>query len=61
LRNEELHYLYFSPHNIRMIESSMMWWTGHIARMGEESSACRFSVVKVKGKRLIRRLRCRRK
>jgi hypothetical protein len=34
LHNEELHNLYSSPNIIRMLKSSRMRWTGHIARMG---------------------------
>jgi hypothetical protein len=31
LHNEELHNLYSSPSIIRMIKSSRMRWTGHVA------------------------------
>jgi hypothetical protein len=33
LNNEQLHKLYVSPSVIRMIESRMMRWAGHVARM----------------------------
>jgi hypothetical protein len=36
LHNEELHNLYFSPNVIRMIKSSKMRWTCHVARLGKE-------------------------
>jgi hypothetical protein len=34
LHNEELHNLYTSPNIVRMIKSSSMTRTGHVARMG---------------------------
>jgi hypothetical protein len=37
LHNEELHNLYSSPDIIRQVKSRRMRWTGHVARMGEES------------------------
>jgi hypothetical protein len=37
LHSEELHYLYSSPDIIRQVKSRRMRWTGHVARMGEES------------------------
>jgi hypothetical protein len=33
---EELRNLYSSPNIIRMIKSTEMRWTGHVARMGEK-------------------------
>jgi hypothetical protein len=33
LHNEELHNLYSLPSIIRMIQSRMMRWTGHVARI----------------------------
>jgi hypothetical protein len=36
VRNEELHNLYSSPSVIRMIKSSRMVWTGHVARIGRK-------------------------
>ena len=38
LHNEKLHELYLSP-NIRMVKSRRMWWTGHVARVGDERVA----------------------
>jgi hypothetical protein len=35
LHNDELHDLYSSPNIFRVIKSSRMRWTGHVARMGE--------------------------
>jgi hypothetical protein len=34
LHNEELHNLHSSSNIIRMMKSSRMRWTGHVARMG---------------------------
>jgi hypothetical protein len=39
LHNEELHNLYSSPSVIRMIKPGWMIWAGHVARIGEESTA----------------------
>jgi phage terminase large subunit GpA-like protein len=36
LHNEELRDMYYSPSIIRLIKSSRMRWSGHVARMGEE-------------------------
>jgi hypothetical protein len=36
LHNEELHSLYSSPNIIRQMQSRIMRWAGHVARMGEE-------------------------
>jgi hypothetical protein len=41
LRNEELHDLYSSPSIIRIIKARRMKWVGHVARMGEKSTAYR--------------------
>jgi hypothetical protein len=35
LHNDELHSLYFSPNNVRVIKSMRMRWAGQVARMGE--------------------------
>ena len=37
LHNEELNVLYSSPNIVRVIKSRRMRWTGHVARMGEET------------------------
>jgi hypothetical protein len=34
LHTKEIHNLYSSPNVMRMIKSSRMRWTGHVARMG---------------------------
>jgi len=36
LHNEELNDLYSSSNNVRVINSRIMGWAGHVARMGEE-------------------------
>jgi hypothetical protein len=40
LHNEELHDLYSSPNIFRVIQSRIMRWAGHVARMGERGEAC---------------------
>jgi hypothetical protein len=57
LHNEELHNLYSSPNIIRMINSRIMRWAGHIVRMGETRNAYRILVGKPEGKRPLRRPR----
>jgi hypothetical protein len=59
LHNEELRNLYSSLSIIRMIQSSRMRWTGHVACMGEKRSAYRILVGKSEGKRPLRRPRRR--
>jgi hypothetical protein len=51
LHNEDLNYLYSSPSIIRIIKSSRMRWTGHIARMGEKRNVYRILVGTPEGKR----------
>jgi hypothetical protein len=46
LHNEELHDLYSSPTNVRVIKSRRMRWTKHVARMGEERGVYRVWVGK---------------
>jgi hypothetical protein len=46
LHNEELHDLYSSPTNVRVIKSRIMRWTKHVARMGEERGVYRVWVGK---------------
>jgi hypothetical protein len=46
LHNEELHNLYSSPSIIRIINSMMMWWAGHVARIGEKRNVYRLLVGK---------------
>jgi hypothetical protein len=45
LHNEELHELYYSPSNIRIIKSRRRW-AGHVARMGEKRNSYRLLVGK---------------
>jgi hypothetical protein len=51
LRNEELHNLYSSPNEIRLIESRRMTWAGNVAIMGEKRDSYRILVGKPEGKR----------
>jgi hypothetical protein len=51
LHNEELHNLYSSPSIIRMVKSSRMKWTGHVAQMGEKRNAYGILVGKPEEKR----------
>jgi hypothetical protein len=39
LRGEELHSLYSSPSNVRVIKARRMKWAGYVARMGEVRGA----------------------
>jgi hypothetical protein len=50
LHNGELHNLYSSPDIIREIKSRRMWWTEHVARMGEGRNLYTFLVGKPEGK-----------
>jgi hypothetical protein len=60
LHNEELHDLYSSPSIIRIIKARRMRWSGHVARMGEKTNACRLLVGKPEGRRPLGRSRRRR-
>jgi hypothetical protein len=51
LHKEEFNNLFSSPNIIRMIKSSRMRWSGHVARMGEKRNACRILVGNPEGKR----------
>ena len=44
LPNEELNDLYSSPNIFPVIKSRRMRWTGHVARMGKMTDACRILV-----------------
>jgi hypothetical protein len=57
LHNEELHNLYSSPTEIRIIKSRRMRWVGHVARMGEKRNVYRLLVGKPEGKRPLGRPR----
>ena len=49
--NEELHSLFSSPNMVRMIESTRLRWTGHVARMEEDRSAFKILTGKTMGKK----------
>jgi hypothetical protein len=59
LHNEELHNSYSSPNIIRQIKSRRMRWAGHVTHMGEERKMYKVLAGKPKGKRPLRRPRCR--
>ena len=59
LHNEELNDLYSLPNIVRMLKSRRMSWTGHVARMGEDSGVHRVLVGKPEGKRPLGRPRRR--
>jgi hypothetical protein len=59
LYNEELYNLYSSPSIIRIIKLRRMWWTGHVARMGEKRNVYRLLVRKPEGKKPLGRPRRR--
>jgi len=55
VHNEELHNPYSTPNNCRVIKSSRMRWTEHVARIGDRRNSCMVLVVKPEGKRPFRR------
>jgi hypothetical protein len=57
--NEELHNVYYSRNIVRMIKSSRMRWTGHVAHMGEMRNGYTILVRKRERKRTLKRPRCR--
>jgi hypothetical protein len=59
LHNEELHNLYISPNIIRVIKSRRLGLAGRVARMGDMRNVYKFFITKPKGKRPLRRPRCR--
>src|SRR5215468_6400005 len=59
LQNEELHDLYSSPNNVRVIKLRRMRWAEHVARMGEERGVFRVLVGIPEGKRPVGRPRRR--
>jgi hypothetical protein len=59
LHNEELHDLYSSPAIVRVVNSRIMRWARHVARMGEGRGVYRVLVGKPEGKRSLGRPRCR--
>jgi hypothetical protein len=58
LHCDELHDLYSSSNNIRMIKSGRMRWTGHVARVGERRGLYRVLVGIPQGKRPLGIPRC---
>jgi len=59
MHNEELHNLYASPNINKMIKSRRIKWAGNVACMGGMRNAYNVLVGKSKGKRPLRRPRCR--
>jgi hypothetical protein len=59
LHKDELHDLYSSPNNVRVIKSRRMRWAGHVARMGEGRDVYRVLVGRPEGKRPLERPRSR--
>jgi len=57
LHNEELNDLYSSPNIVRVIKPRRMRWTGHVARMGEETEVYRVLLGKPEGRRPLNRPR----
>jgi hypothetical protein len=54
LHNDELHSLYSSPNNVRVIKSRRMRWAGHMTRMGEGRGVYRVLVGRPKVRALRR-------
>jgi hypothetical protein len=50
LHNEELNYLYSSPHIIRIIKSKRMRWAGHVARLNRGEVHTGFGLGRYKRK-----------
>jgi hypothetical protein len=59
LHNEEVHNLYYSPNNIRMIKSRSMRSTGHVAHMKEIKNAYKILIRKPEEERPFKRPMCR--
>jgi hypothetical protein len=59
LHTDELHSLYSSPNNVKMIKSRRMRWARHVARMGEERGVYRILVGRPEGKTQLGRPRRR--
>jgi hypothetical protein len=55
LHAEELHNLYSSPNNMRVIKSKKMIWAGHVARMRSVRNTFTILVGKREGERPLRR------
>jgi hypothetical protein len=48
LHNEELHNLYSSPTIVRVIQSRIMRWAGHVARMGKGEACTDFWLINLR-------------
>jgi hypothetical protein len=59
LHSENLHNLYPSPNNIRVIKSRRVQWVIHVACMGFMRSVYKMLVGECTGKRPLRRCGCR--
>jgi hypothetical protein len=59
MHNGELHDLYSSLSNIRIIKVGWMRWVGNVARMGEKRNAYRLLMGKPEGRRPLGRPRRR--
>jgi hypothetical protein len=59
LHNDELHNLYSSPNNVRVIKLRRMRRAGHVARMGERRGVYRVLVGRPEGMRPLGRPRRR--
>ena len=59
LHNGELNDLYSLPSIVRVVKSRRMRWSGHVARMAEDSGVHRVLVAKLEGKRPLGRPRRR--
>jgi hypothetical protein len=57
LHNDELHSLYRSPNIVRVVKSTRLRWTGHVARMEEGRSVFKILTGKPTGKRPLGRPR----
>jgi hypothetical protein len=57
--NEELHDLYASPNIVNVIKSGKMRWVGHVARMAETRNIHNILIIKLEGKRQLRKPRRR--
>jgi hypothetical protein len=59
LHNDELHSLYSSPNNVRVIKLRRMRWAGHVALMGEGRGVYRVLIGRPEGNRPLGRPRHR--
>jgi hypothetical protein len=59
LHNDELHSLYSSPNNFRVMKSRRMRWAGHVTRMGEGRGVYRVLIGSPEGRRPLGRPRRR--